>query len=167
MLNLVTLFILALLSDDASIEYTTCKSLSTAMILNQMQLQHDCTWAFNSLKKNKFIPTSSWTKQIETFESCHCGWTGPLMNDCVQWLALIRLKKVNTIHASEIPFTSSTAVMADFPSVFTATHTYFELSSFSALMICNDPFGKVKKRSPLMVSWVSSLILGEKASYWV
>ena len=70
--------------------------------------------------------------------------------------------KESTNHVAEIPFTSSTAVIADLPSLLMASHTYFPLSFFSALVICNDPLWRVKKRSPVMVSGVSSLALGEE-----
>lgn len=83
------------------------------------------------------------------------------MNNCVCTdLVLIPLKKVNTNHVVKIPFTSSIALTADLPSALKATHTYFPLSFFSALMICKDPFGSVKSRSPSLVSGVSYLTLG-------
>ena len=70
--------------------------------------------------------------------------------------------KEGTNHVAEIPFTSSSAVIADSPSLLMATHTYFPLSFFSALVICNDPFWRAKKFPSVMVSGVSSLALGEK-----
>lgn len=118
-----------------------------------------CTW----ITKRKIPPhPSGLAKQINTCENipCHFGWTSPLMHNCVQWLVLILLKGVNTNHAAEIPFTSSIAVMDDLPSLLEATHTYFPLSLFSAMMICKDPFWE--KRSPSMGPGVSYLDLEEK-----
>lgn len=65
-------------------------------------------------------------------------------------------------HDAEVPLTSSMALTADLPSVFKATHTYFPLSSFSAPMICKDPFCRAKNRPPSTVSWVAPLNLREK-----